>query len=30
MLDQEKIPYEVVAGNELGYDYIVDRVLEQL
>lgn len=30
MLDQEKIPYEVVAGNELGYDYIVYRVLEQL
>lgn len=30
MLDQEKIPYEIVAGNELGYDYIVDRVLEQL
>ena len=30
MLDQEQIPYEVVAGSELGYDYIVDRVLEQL
>lgn len=30
MLDEEKIPYEVVAGNELGYDYIVYRVLEQL
>lgn len=30
MLNQEKIPYEVVAGNELGYDYIVYRVLEQL
>ena len=30
MLDEEKIPYEVVAGSELGYDYIVDRVLEQL
>lgn len=30
MLDQEKIPYEVVAGSKLGYDYIVDRVLEQL
>lgn len=30
MLDQEKISYEVVAGNELGYDYIVYRVLEQL
>lgn len=30
ILDQEKIPYDMVAGNELGYDYIVDRVLEQL
>lgn len=30
ILDQEKISYDMVAGNELGYDYIVDRVLEQL
>lgn len=30
LLDSEKIAYELVAGNELGYDYIVDRVLEQL
>jgi hypothetical protein len=30
MLDQEQIPYEIVAGTELGYNYIVDRVLEQL
>lgn len=30
LLDSEKIAYELVEGNELGYDYIVDRVLEQL
>lgn len=30
LLDSEKIAYELVGGNELGYDYIVDRVLEQL
>ena len=30
LLDSEKIAYELVGGNELGYDYIVDRILEQL